>query len=147
MRDIRIIAISGSLRPIDVTGVSEQLRAMDRLKKAIFILVVVVTLVFAWTPHPPVLIAYDKAQHGLAFVMLALLGRIAFRRIPWQFLGLALAGLGALIEVVQAIPQLHRTCDIYDWYADVAAILLGLTVHASVSLWRSASAEARATQS
>ncbi len=102
---------------------------MTRFAKLIFVLAIVTILVFAWTPHPPVLIAYDKAQHGMAFVVLIILGRIAFRKFPWQFLVLALAGLGAVIELVQAIPQLHRTCDIYDWYADVAAILLGLVLH------------------
>jgi hypothetical protein len=46
--------------------------------------------------------------------------------------GLALAAVGALIEIVQAISVLHRDCDIYDWYADVAAIVLGLVIATAI---------------
>ncbi len=127
--------------------VRPQRHVMNRIAVATFFLALVVTLVFAWTPHPPVLIAYDKAQHGLTFIVLAIFGRIAFRDVPWQFLGLSLAALGAVIEIIQAFPQLHRTCDVYDWYANVAAILLGLTLHTMVALWHSAAEEASVRES
>jgi hypothetical protein len=48
-------------------------------------------------------------------------------------LGLSL--FGAFIEVVQAIPALHRDTDIWDWVADTAAVA---AVLALVWLWRRA---------
>ena len=30
---------------------------------------------------------------------------------------------GALIEVLQSIPALHRDCDIMDWVADTAVVI------------------------
>jgi hypothetical protein len=44
-----------------------------------------------------------------------------------------LSFFGALIEVSQSIPSLHRDCDIRDWFADTAAILL---VTGALALWR-----------
>ena len=35
-----------------------------------------------------------------------------------------LSFLGALIEVAQSIPMLGRDCDIRDWFADTAAVLV-----------------------
>jgi hypothetical protein len=114
-----------------------QIAPMAIVARIVFCIAVLTTLFFAWFPHPPVLIAYDKAQHGLAFAVLTILGRAAYPRYPWQFLVLTLVGLGAIIEIVQLIPQLNRTCDIYDWYADVFAILIGLALHTSITLLRS----------
>ncbi len=105
---------------------------MTRYFRWLFWLAVLTTLVFAWTPHPPTLIPNDKAQHTLAFVVLALLMRFSYPALAWQVTGLALAGLGGLIEIVQAIPVLHRDCDIYDWYADVAAIFLGFAIATAI---------------
>lgn len=99
---------------------------MNRFAKLVFAAAIAVTLAFALSPHPPVLIDYDKAQHGLAFSVLAILARLAYPRAPWPLVGLALAGFGGAIELVQSIPALGRTCDVYDWYADIAATALGL---------------------
>jgi hypothetical protein len=77
----------------------------------------------ALLPHPPHLLKVgDKVQHMLAFGTLALLGNFAFPRMPKLRLGERLSFLGALVEVLQAIPSLHRTCDIRDWIADTVAI-------------------------
>lgn len=133
-------------RPQILTIEKAQIAPMAKAARLVFCIAVLTTLFFAWLPHPPVLIAYDKAQHGLAFAVLAVLGRTAYPRYPWQFLLLTLAGLGALIELVQLIPQLHRTCDIYDWYADVFAILIGLALHTSITLFRSSVGEAADTE-
>jgi hypothetical protein len=83
----------------------------------------------ALLPHPPHLPEFgDKAQHMLAFGTLALLGSFAFPHQPKVRLGERLSFLGALVEVLQAIPVLHRDCDIRDWIADTLAIaaVLGL---------------------
>ncbi len=105
---------------------------MTNYLRCLFWLAVVTSLLFAWTPHPPTLIANDKLQHVLAFVVLAFLVRFSYPAIAWQLTGLALAVLGGLIEIVQAIPVLHRDCDIYDWYADVVAIVLGLVLATAI---------------
>jgi hypothetical protein len=70
----------------------------------------------------------DKAQHMLAFGTLALLGAFAFPRFPKAHLAERLSFLGALVEVLQAIPALHRDCDIRDWIADTIAIVAVLAL-------------------
>lgn len=70
----------------------------------------------------------DKVEHVVAFFTLAVLSRFAHPR--WSFLLLAalLGGFGAFIEFSQMIPALHRDASIYDWYADMAAVAVGLLV-------------------
>jgi len=94
--------------------------------------------IMALMPHPPTMPGEpsDKIQHIAAFAVLASLGRIAFRRISVLALAAYLAEFGALIEIVQAIPALHRSSDIMDWIADVAALLIAIgIVGALQSLW------------
>lgn len=82
-------------------------------------------------PHPPHLAIDslgDKFEHSLAFSVLALLGSAAYPRMPLLRLGERLSFLGALIEVTQSIPALHRDCDILDWVTDTVAIVVVLTV-------------------
>lgn len=83
----------------------------------------------ALLPHPPGLIEVgDKSQHMLAFAVLAVLAAWSYPAASLLRLGERLSFLGALIEVLQAIPALHRDCDIRDWIADTVAIsvVLGL---------------------
>ena len=47
-----------------------------------------------------------------------------------------LSFLGAMIEVAQAIPALHRDCDIRDWVADSLAILAVTLVANLLMQWR-----------
>jgi hypothetical protein len=75
----------------------------------------------------------DKVQHATAFGTLALLGMFAYPRISPVRLLLALSFFGALIEVVQAIPALHRDSDPLDWLADTVAC--GAIIVA-ISWWR-----------
>jgi len=89
------------------------------------------TLVFAVTmavlPTPPSVPTDrfgDKFNHMLAFAVLTGLACVAWptaRR--WRIVE-RLSFLGALIEVLQSIPALHRDCDIRDWIADTLAIML-----------------------
>lgn len=94
-----------------------------------FWLCVAGAVTLALLPHPPHFPEFgDKAQHMLAFGTLALLGSFAFPRQPKVRLGERLSFLGALVEVLQSIPALHRSCDIRDWIADTIAVaaVLGL---------------------
>lgn len=84
----------------------------------------------AIVPHPPELPGEpnDKVQHIIAFATLALLGSFAYPRTALIRLLAGLSLFGALIEVVQAIPMLHRDSDLLDWLADTIAVLVVLLV-------------------
>lgn len=102
---------------------------MTRLAHALFWLALAFAVTMALLPHPPAtpLEHQDKVQHMLAFATLAGLAALGFPRAPLFRIGERLSFLGALIEVTQALPGLHRDCDIRDWVADtlaVAAVLL-----------------------
>jgi hypothetical protein len=53
-----------------------------------------------------------------------------------------LSAFGALIEIVQGLPVVHRDRDFWDWVADTLAIIAALSPMLLV-WWR---AQARATQ-
>ncbi|MFN3518915.1 MAG: hypothetical protein ACK4YT_05660 [Sphingomonas sp.] len=87
----------------------------------------------ALLPHPPkVPIDSDKYQHMLAFGTLTILSVLAFPQTPLLRIGERLSFLGAMIEVVQSIPVLHRDCDIMDWVADTA-VIIGMLVVVAIS--------------
>jgi hypothetical protein len=92
------------------------------------------TLAMAWLPHPPVVPLHedDKLWHVIAFVTLSFLASLAFPVAPHARIGERLSFLGAVIEVVQSIPALHRDCDIKDWVADTVAIAVTLAIVAGV---------------
>lgn len=93
-----------------------------------FWLALAFTLTMAWLPHPPAMPGNpnDKLQHMAAFGFLSLVGAAAYPKFPLPHLAERLSFLGALIEVVQNIPMLHRDCDIRDWIADTMAIAITL---------------------
>jgi VanZ family protein len=70
----------------------------------------------------------DKFLHILAFAVLSVLATLAFSKAPAWRVGLWLSAYGALIEIVQAIPILHRDSDIADWIVDTATVAIVLTV-------------------
>lgn len=97
-----------------------------------FLIALILALVFAIymaiNPHPAVQVeVYDKWQHMAAFGTLTLLSVLAFPSASLVRIGERLSFLGAMIEVVQSIPALHRDCDIMDWVADTA-IIVGVLV-------------------
>lgn len=87
------------------------------------------TLVMALLPHPPELpAASDKVQHAAAFATLAALAALAYQSKGKLWLLAALSAFGALIEILQAIPALHRDCDALDWVTDTTAAALVLAL-------------------
>lgn len=106
----------------------------QRALRVVFWLAITVAFVVAIWPKPIIVpgAPNDKIQHILAFLFLTALGSAAYPRNALK-LGLGLAGLGALIEIVQAIPALNRDAELLDWIADVAAVL---AVLAAVFVWR-----------
>ncbi len=98
-----------------------------RLVQLLFWAALVFAVVMAVLPKPPALPIDrfgDKFEHMLAFAVLTALAGIAFPRFPLARIAERLSFLGALIEVVQSIPALHRDCDIRDWIADTVAIVV-----------------------
>jgi VanZ family protein len=75
---------------------------------------------------------WDKAKHFSAFFVLGGLAATAFPRGRLILIGLALSAFGAAIEGVQAIPFVHRDCDVFDWVADSLALLVVLGVFALI---------------
>ena len=100
---------------------------------------VAVAYVAAILPHDeaPTLGGSDKLDHMAAFFTISLLGRLGYQGISTgRILGLA-AAFGALIEVSQMVPFIHRDAQFGDWVADVAASLLGLlAAWPLLSWWR-----------
>lgn len=98
-------------------------------------LVLVAAVVFAVTmallpkpPHVPIDQFGDKFEHMLAFATIALLAAFSYPTARLFRIGERLSFLGALIEVLQSIPSLHRDCDIHDWIADTLAITMVLLI-------------------
>ena len=89
-----------------------------------------VALVMALLPHPPQLPGEpsDKIQHIAAFLVLGALASFAYPRTNPVLLAAGLSLFGALIEVLQLIPTLHRDGDPLDWLADTAAVALIITL-------------------
>jgi hypothetical protein len=92
----------------------------------------VVMAVLPKPPHTPLDQFGDKFEHMLAFGTLAVLAAIAYRKTPLFRIGERLSFLGAMIELVQSIPALHRDCDIMDWVADTAIIVIVLSIAAMI---------------
>ena len=102
---------------------------MSRMLVLAFWAAVALTYVFAIIPAPTLAGPDgDKINHILAFLTLAALGSLAYRRRPvWQ-IGLGLAGFGALIELTQMMPVINRDADVWDLVADVLAVVVGLAL-------------------
>jgi hypothetical protein len=107
----------------------------SRASRAVFRAAACVAFVMAVLPHPPQFPGEpnDKVQHIAAFGALALLGSFAYPRAAPLRLLAGLSLFGAFIEVVQAIPELHRDSDVLDWLADTVAVAVVLLL---VRWWR-----------
>jgi hypothetical protein len=95
-----------------------------RLLRIAFWTAATIAFVMAILPHPPTIRVWDKLQHMVAFLVITLLGCAAYPRFSRLKLLLALVAFGGFIEVVQAIPVIHRDTDWHDWLADIIAITL-----------------------
>jgi hypothetical protein len=65
---------------------------------------------------------WDKAQHFIAFYVLAGMGAASLPRRPLWVPALFLAVYGAAIEGLQALPAIGRDAEWADWAADLIAI-------------------------
>ena len=108
---------------------------MTRDLSRIFRILLVAAIIFAVTmallpkpPHMPIDRFGDKFEHMTAFATLALLSAFGYPAAKLTRILERLSFLGALIEVLQSIPSLHRDCDIHDWIADTIAIAVVLAI-------------------
>lgn len=105
-----------------------------RIRKRLFVLVFwaawAFALVMALLPHPPQVMGdtNDKVQHIVAFVTLSVLASLAYPKAGLVRIGLLLSFYGAAIEVLQAIPVLHRDSSFWDWVADTVAVVGALAL-------------------
>ncbi|HEY4070743.1 MAG TPA: VanZ family protein [Sphingomicrobium sp.] len=99
------------------------------LARTAFWVTILAVLVIALWPQPPSLTGgiYDKVQHALAFITLTLLAVWAFPRLSPAWIIAVLSAYGAMIEILQGTPLIHRDRSILDWVADTVAcaIVLG----------------------
>ncbi len=105
------------------------------LRRLLFWAAAIFAFVMAVLPHPPELpgAPSDKFQHMAAFATLGLLGAWAYAETALLQLLIGLSLFGALIELVQAIPAIHRDSDPKDWLADTLAAGLVLLL---IRWWR-----------
>lgn len=108
-------------------------RRWPALAQAVFWTALAFTLTMALLPKPPALPleAGDKTLHMVAFAVLSLLASLSFPRRRVLELFVWMAALGALIEVLQMIPALHRDAEFGDWVADCVASLVALVISRS----------------
>lgn len=102
------------------------LRYMPQLFFMAVALVTVLSLIPA-TAVPQAVQFWDKAQHTLAYTVLAIMGSLAF---PRQ-LKLVLMGLlahGAVIEIMQSTLTTTRLGEVLDWFADGTGVLAGIGI-------------------
>ena len=78
--------------------------------------------VFAPAGTAPSVMPWDKAEHFTAFYGLAFLAVFAFPRTSVWWLAAILSASGAAIELIQALPFVHRDSDVWDWVADSLGI-------------------------
>lgn len=76
---------------------------------------------------------WDKAQHAAGFMVLTLLGGLAYPRPQGKVL-IGLLVYGALIEVAQSATG-WRNGDLLDLLADATGVWLGSLVLAIIQLW------------
>ena len=114
------------------------LSAGSRLSKLTFWLALLAVMAAATTPVavPLPATANDKVQHMLAFALLAFLALRAYPVAGWLRVLAGLALYGALIEIVQMIPALHRMSEWRDWAADLAGVAIALIIRGLVAARR-----------
>ena len=98
-----------------------------RLLRPLFWALALFALTMALLPKPPgtpIDSLGDKFAHMFAFAVLTGVAAFAWREARWSRIVVALSLFGAGIEVLQAIPALHRDSDWRDWVADTIATLL-----------------------
>jgi VanZ family protein len=98
-----------------------------RLRLALYGLAVAVLLYLTLAParELPTVNLWDKAEHAIAWLVLAGLGLLLFPRRAAAIAVFAL-GLGVLVELLQATPMIGRDADARDVLADSVGVAAAL---------------------
>jgi len=97
---------------------------MNKILKTLFIVYVFFIAFMSFYPTPPETPTSDKLNHFLAFFVLAVFYRIAFKGGYWGNFFLAVI-YGAFIEFVQSFLP-YRSAEYADFVADVFGALCGM---------------------
>jgi hypothetical protein len=99
------------------------------IARCAFVAALVFTFYSAVIPptHAVQLVPWDKAEHFIAFYALTGLAAAAFPAGRLWVIAALLSLFGALIEIVQGLPIVHRDRDFWDWVADTLAIVAALS--------------------
>jgi hypothetical protein len=95
-----------------------------KIARLVFFAALIFTIYSAVMPpsHVLQLTPWDKATHFIAFYVLTGLAVAAFPKQNLLVVAALLSAFGALIELVQGLPAVHRDRDFWDWVADTLAI-------------------------
>ena len=102
------------------------LRYMPQLFFIAVALVTILSLIPA-TAVPQTVQFWDKAQHSLAYTVLAIMGGLAFPR-QLKLVLLGLLAHGAVIEIMQSALTTTRFGEVLDWFADGTGVLAGIGI-------------------
>lgn len=108
-----------------------------KVARVAFVAALIFTFYNAVMPpsHVLHLTPWDKATHFVAFYVLTGLAVAAFPKQNLFVVAALLSAFGALIEIVQGLPMVHRDKDFWDWVADTIAICSALAPML-LSWWR-----------
>jgi hypothetical protein len=108
-----------------------------KIARLAFLAALIFTFYSAVMPpsHVLHLTPWDKATHFVAFYVLTGLAVAAFPKRNLLVIAALLSGFGALIEIAQGLPMVHRDKDFWDWVADTLAICSALAPML-LSWWR-----------
>lgn len=70
----------------------------------------------------------DKIDHIIAFLTLTILAVLGWPKTSSLKIAMGLGFFGALIELTQAIPFIHRDAEWADWLADISAVIFALLI-------------------
>lgn len=122
----------GDVRPVDSRsrrpGGSRPSRRAWRIVLLVtpFAAALACTLFCALRSQPVRIPVNENLQHMAAFGALMVSGgAIARRPRPRVMLAAGLLLLGGAIELLQALPSIHRDADVVDWLADAAGVGVG----------------------
>jgi VanZ family protein len=85
----------------------------------IFVLAVLAATL-APIPEPQGPSGADKYEHMAAFYALSLGAGLLYPRLPAWLTIVLVSAYGGAIELLQALPFIHRDCSLYDFIADAA---------------------------
>jgi hypothetical protein len=106
-----------------------RISVLIRLAQVGFFAALIFTFYSAVIPpkHALQLVPWDKAEHFIAFYALTGLAVAGFPKGRLWVIAVLLSSFGALIEIVQGLPIVHRDRDFWDWVADTIAIIAALS--------------------